>query len=67
MIRKEKRASRPTKSTRRFVTDVLANFPDPVMVVTSRGRVLMQVARTIPRTSRGRAMTARVDLIAGWY
>jgi CHASE2 domain-containing sensor protein/signal transduction histidine kinase len=32
---------RRIRELRRFVTDVLANFPDPVMVVTSRGRVLM--------------------------
>ncbi|MDB5479818.1 MAG: signal transduction histidine kinase [Caulobacteraceae bacterium] len=32
---------RRIRELRRFVTDVLANFSDPVMVVTSRGRVLM--------------------------
>jgi CHASE2 domain-containing sensor protein/signal transduction histidine kinase len=32
---------RRIRELRRFVTDVLSNFPDPVMVVTSRGRVLM--------------------------
>jgi signal transduction histidine kinase len=32
---------RRIRELRRFVTDVLANFPDPVMVVTQRGRVLM--------------------------
>lgn len=32
---------RRIRELRRFVTDVLANFPDPVMVVTSNGRVLM--------------------------
>jgi CHASE2 domain-containing sensor protein/signal transduction histidine kinase len=32
---------RRIRELRRFVTDVLANFPDPIMVVTSRGRVLM--------------------------
>jgi CHASE2 domain-containing sensor protein/signal transduction histidine kinase len=32
---------RRIRELRRFVTDVLANFPDPVMVVTAQGRVLM--------------------------
>lgn len=32
---------RRIRALRRFVTDVLANFPDPVMVVSPRGRVMM--------------------------
>jgi CHASE2 domain-containing sensor protein/signal transduction histidine kinase len=32
---------RRIRELRRFVTDVLANFPDPVMVVTARGKVIM--------------------------
>jgi signal transduction histidine kinase len=32
---------RRIRELRRFVTDVLANFPDPIMVVSPRGRVLM--------------------------
>jgi CHASE2 domain-containing sensor protein/signal transduction histidine kinase len=43
---------RRIRELRRFVTDVLANFPDPVMVVTSRGRVLMYNQAALDLTQR---------------
>ena len=48
---------RRIRDLRRFVTDVLANFPDPVMVVTPGGRVVMynqaavELARKLGRSS----------------
>ena len=44
------------RGLRRFVNDVLANFPDPVMVVSARGRILMfNQAATLLAQSLGRS------------